>query len=82
MTDKARKVSAGVLLTMGTSVNFTAVLGLAYAMGQKSQKLDEVASLTAANTAMIQSTRERIDDRMDELIKAVSRIEGRLGRRQ
>lgn len=77
-----KKMSAGALLTMGTTVNFTALLALAYAMGQKSQKLDEVASATAANTAMIQSTREKIDDKIDLLIKAVARIEGRLGRGQ
>ena len=80
MSDSVKKISSGLLLLAGVGVNFTAVLGLAYSVGVKSKELSVVSEKAASNELAISQTKDKLDDKIDELIKAVARIEGRLNR--
>lgn len=70
------KSAGGVL----GGISIASVIGVAYVGGIKSADVDYLKENVAANQAMIMSTRENLDNKIDQLIKDVAEIKATLTR--
>jgi len=72
--ERLKKSAGGVL----GGLSIASVIGIAYAGGLKSAEVDHLKESIAANQAMIMSTRENMDNKIDQLIKDVAEIKATL----